>query len=252
MNDFVRPIDHALSYLRHIKAKDDYYSLHTSLVLGVTNMLDIEAQAARIYTREMFLRVRAEISREGKYIVNATSSSNGILTYELRKYGDRNCQRKVNYDIKNEVYGYECAYLTSSGIPCRHIFAAMKYIDMTSFPKSLVVTQWTMNARKIHDTPQEQSCSYSGSEETAHFGHMTSSLAKIAYLASKNQTAFHIGRHEMIRVHSLLLKVLEDKGNKNMEKNKAVPKYVELRNPLYTKTKGMSSKRGSKHGSSRK
>lgn len=52
----------------------------------------------------------------------------------------------------------------------------------------------------------------------------------------------------MNRVHSLLLKALEGGELEKTEKNKPIPKYIELKNPVNSKTKDTSSKRGSQHG----
>ena len=55
---FVRGMDSALSYLRHKESEDEYITSSTKPVLGQTNMPKIEEEAASIYTRKMFFRVR--------------------------------------------------------------------------------------------------------------------------------------------------------------------------------------------------
>ena len=94
--EFIRAVDLSMSWMRHKSAKDDYESLHTSPHLGKTNMPQIEEEVSKLYTRNMFYKVREQMQREGRYLVDSSSvTENGGVTLHLYKWPDSKVRRSA-------------------------------------------------------------------------------------------------------------------------------------------------------------
>ena len=192
MHEFLRTIDLAFSCFRHCESKENFDTLNSSPMLGVTNVNEIEQQGSRFYRRIMYFRVKEQLSKEGKYIVKCDGQSRNEVTFTLTSYGAKHIKRRVIYNDKEDTYKCECYYFPSFGFLCRHIFATMKHMHFTRILVSLLVSQWTMKAKECLAMNQEIAprCKYICSEEKARFGHLTSLLADVAYLGSKEESLF--------------------------------------------------------------
>ncbi|PON61796.1 FHY3/FAR1 family [Trema orientale] len=215
----VKALDRTLSWLRHREAKEDFESLHTSPVLGESNMLVLEKQAASIYTRRMFNRVRHQIKREGKYRVTPDSRCDDLLIFKLTKYGEYSSKRSVLYNTVTGEFKCQCNYFPTNGIPCRHMFAVMKEMNVTEIPDCLIQWQWTMHAReklsKVTDIAPR--CNKSCSEESARFGYMNNLGAQMAYYSAKSETLFKMGEEMMLKSIASLKSSWEGVGDKTEE-----------------------------------
>ena len=95
--DLVRRLDMSLSWLRYKETMDDFVSSNSKPLTRETNMQAVEDQVAERYTRTMFFKVRAEMKREGKYMVTGHEKKDGIITCYLQKYTADNYLRCVTY-----------------------------------------------------------------------------------------------------------------------------------------------------------
>ncbi|PON46921.1 FHY3/FAR1 family [Trema orientale] len=169
MWEFVRAIDLSLSWMCHCEAKDDFDTLNSALLLGRTNIVEIEKQAATVYTRAMFYKVRDQILKEGKYMITSTRRYGDKVTYNLTKYNAKIIRRTVVHDMTMDAYECECCYFLTLDVPCRHIFAIMKNEHVIHLPDSLIVSHWTMKAKEnlTNNFVSAKSCKNSCSEERA-------------------------------------------------------------------------------------
>nr|KYP49383.1 hypothetical protein KK1_028926 [Cajanus cajan] len=56
-------------------------------------------------------------------------------------------ETKFVYDTSRSIFYCECRRFESRGIPCSHIFCAVKEEHMDHIPNSLILTQWTKKAK---------------------------------------------------------------------------------------------------------
>ena len=84
--DVVRSMEMSIMWLRHKESQDEFISSSTQPVFNATNMPSVEKEAANVYTRQIFLLVRAELKKEGKYIANALTAHENNIICRLLKY----------------------------------------------------------------------------------------------------------------------------------------------------------------------
>ncbi|XP_062100092.1 protein FAR1-RELATED SEQUENCE 11-like [Humulus lupulus] len=247
--DFVRTIDMATSWVRHGHLKEDYQCLHTNPVLGVTNLPKIEAELSKIYTRNMFYKVRQQMSREGDYRVSSLENDEEGTIMELQKYGDNRYRRFVYATAGRDFFVCECQHFISFGIPCRHIFAAIKRLNVIEMPKSLILTQWTLEAGLSTTQPEPANYPDKESEVTRRFGELSSILNEVAYLGSQSQAAYREATLQIQRICVGLKESLHIGGDIGKSKL-PLRRHSEFKvaNPDFTKTKGTGRMAGSRAG----
>ncbi|KAF4366364.1 hypothetical protein G4B88_026691 [Cannabis sativa] len=130
----------------YAEAKHEYDSIHTNPPPGGTNMRKLVEDASKLYTRNIFFKVKEQISTVRKVV-----AVQGTI-FKLTKYDFPGARRKVYATLDLQIFNCECQYFSSFGIPCRHIFAAMKCKNLTTIPRGLVLTRWTMEARAFRLT----------------------------------------------------------------------------------------------------
>ncbi|PON42729.1 FHY3/FAR1 family [Parasponia andersonii] len=245
LSEFVRQIDLGLSWLRNDESKLDYETTNTLPPLGGTYFPDIERQAASVFTRALFFRVRNEMKWEGKYTVRSIIEEGDIVTTKFRKYRTTNVSRSVMFNTVIEEFYCECEGIPTNGIPCRHIFATMKSRNMNKIPNLLILWRWTVQA-KIGEESRESynpKCKYTCIVESARFGHIHNQGAEIAYYSTKNEDLFRLGNTHMEKVVNIIRtawqEYTDDAKNKTTEAEKETE--IDIRNPVFTKTKGTAN-----------
>ncbi|KAJ1424170.1 Zinc finger, CCHC-type superfamily [Sesbania bispinosa] len=111
----------ALSYLKGRAAHDPtlFAEFRADDKVLTTCLHKIDKETAKIYTLEMFKEVRQEIDKAGALIV-------------------------IDRAVNRQKLGFT---LNSRGIPCSHIFCAMKNEHVDFIPSSLILKRWTKNAK---------------------------------------------------------------------------------------------------------
>ncbi|XP_062104158.1 protein FAR1-RELATED SEQUENCE 5-like [Humulus lupulus] len=252
--EFVRALDMALSWVRHRKATDDYESLHTSPQLGVTNLPVMEEELSRIYTRNMFFKVRRQMSKEGQYTVLTKTIMEGAIMMKLHKFR-RGPSRAVYATFDHDFFVCECQYFLTFGIPCRHMFAVMKHLDMGHMPKSLIVTQWTIEARSGESSIWNDSCIHIDKTniQKARFGQISNRMNEVAFLASRTDYGHRIATLEIDRICATLKEALViggDSCTSNLPMHRASQFIVQ--DPEFSKSKGTGRIAGTRNSVGRK
>ncbi|KAF4377520.1 hypothetical protein F8388_025011 [Cannabis sativa] len=193
-------------------AKDDYDTMNTMSLLQQTNMAHIEEEAEKLYARNMFFRVRAQIEKEARCMVDSSTKEDDMVVVRLTKTPLFDTVHRIIYlDLLTGSIGCECESFPTYGIPCRHIFCVMKKFKVTSIPKSLVITQWKIHARELY---------------------------QISFLACTSDNLLKLAKKELEQLMYRLKKTsLEEDGyeeprqcDKNME--------YDLNNPRFSKNEG--------------
>ena len=146
-----------------------------------------------------------------------------------------------------------CNTLSSNGIPCRHIFAAMKTIHLTSFPNSVVLKRWTMLARSDDIYLGEKVGPWTNilNDEKARFGHITSKCSEIAFLASRDDKIFYKAIKEIDKLTSVLKPLFTPTTTMGCAPTiEDSESQIPIKNPLNSTTKGGWS--GTKRSGNRK
>jgi hypothetical protein len=89
--------------------------------------LPIEANAAGIYTRNIFQKFAKEMFMAGAFGSRSKDGGSGYLVYLLNlTEGNQNfSQFNVTMTSDDRVYACDCKMFEHTGIPCRHIIKVM-------------------------------------------------------------------------------------------------------------------------------
>ncbi|XP_062085712.1 protein FAR1-RELATED SEQUENCE 5-like [Humulus lupulus] len=255
--EVVRAIDMSLSWIRQRQAFDDYETLHSSVELEKTNMPQIEEQLSNLYTRNMFYKVRHQMQKQGRYTVESTSDDDKGIILHLLKYPQSIVKRSVMVTTDREYFVCECQYILSFGTPCRHIFEAMKHVKVIEMPESLILKQWTLNAREPnHIGPNEtyRHCENKNTKDQARFGSITSKMAEIPYIGSRSHEAYEETMRQLGKMHITLQMYVNhevDEGDYDDNVKWQHHDQVVLE-PIVTRSKGTAKMKGSKNAMKRK
>ncbi|XP_060972453.1 protein FAR1-RELATED SEQUENCE 1-like [Cannabis sativa] len=248
---FVRAVDMSLSSIRYREAKDDYDTLHTTPQLGKTSFSQIEKYLSNVYTRNMYYKVQKEMVKEARYLKESKIKTDNGTLLELLKYPECRIRRVVLVSFNNEFFVCECQHVLSFGIPCRHVFAAMKYMKVQDIPKSLLVTRWTKNPYG-DETKHYRECENASTEVQARFGRITTKMAEVAYIRAKTQEAYHETSQLLENMSISLQKYDKVENKRGREEEKIKQNDITVEDPHISKTKGTAKMRGSKAVNKRK
>ncbi|KAL4356776.1 hypothetical protein AHAS_Ahas09G0120500 [Arachis hypogaea] len=136
--ELVQNLEHALRDYRHNELVSQFKMVYKKPVL-TTCLAVLEIYAANFYTREMFGKVKIEI--EGVVALDVINEEK-ISTTVLLKV--KECDKGqhiyiVLYECNTENMECKCSRWSSKGIPCSHMFCAMK----KELPKDPIASQGT-------------------------------------------------------------------------------------------------------------
>ncbi|KAJ1397118.1 Zinc finger, PMZ-type [Sesbania bispinosa] len=109
-----------------------------------------EVQASNVYTRNKFFDVQKEIEKVAAINVIDRSDVGNVVTMRLNKFGSPDSVNNVHLHKDNGNLVCDCRLFESCGIPCSHIFSAMKHEQVESIPASLICKRWTKFAKVDH------------------------------------------------------------------------------------------------------
>lgn len=136
----------------------------TSLNLVTTKTASpMEKQAARIYTKEVFIKFQEEFTESLGYIIRKTKDG-CISKYNIMKDEDSSDAFCVTYNASTKMAKCSCKYFEFSGILCRHILGVFLIVDPRLLPPDYFLKRWTRKARDdglleyIGDNHHEDAC----------------------------------------------------------------------------------------------
>uniref|UniRef100_A0A8I6WWN0 Protein FAR1-RELATED SEQUENCE n=2 Tax=Hordeum vulgare subsp. vulgare TaxID=112509 RepID=A0A8I6WWN0_HORVV len=126
------------------------------------SMQPIERHAARIYTRQIFLRVQKELY-----------CSTALNAYEIRGGSAYRLEKVFNYknpefdrnsfevlaEPGTHVFKCQCAKFTRDGFLCCHIFRVFTQLGVTEIPAQYIVPRWAREFREERLKEHEKKCS---------------------------------------------------------------------------------------------
>ncbi|XBJ19204.1 hypothetical protein VPH35_010218 [Triticum aestivum] len=126
------------------------------------SMQPIEKHAARIYTRQIFLRVQKELYYSTA--LNAHEIQAGaayrlekVFDYENPEF-DRN-SFEVLVEPGTHTFKCQCAKFTRDGILCCHIFRVFTQLGVIEIPAQYIVPRWAREFREERLKEYEEKCS---------------------------------------------------------------------------------------------
>ncbi|XP_062102871.1 protein FAR1-RELATED SEQUENCE 5-like [Humulus lupulus] len=156
---------------------------------------------ASILTRNMYKKVEEQITSALAYSVESTNVSIDFRFYSLTRFPKGLVRSRVRYHIVDGHINCTCMLFESDGIPCRHIFAVMKHLNIPCIPESLYKDWWKKDAKNTiglknlsHSTvpPDVLVCT--------RWGSLTLRFNAMGYYATKHNENFEEAMNEMSRM----------------------------------------------------
>ncbi|GMN24115.1 hypothetical protein TIFTF001_040537 [Ficus carica] len=191
----------------------------------------------------MFFKVRAETKREGKYMVTGHEEEDGIITCYLRKYAAEYYLRCVTYHKDSMQFKCECNMFASKGYPCRHIFSAMKSLEMTKLPENMILSRWTKHAKgMVGGNDTESKNQMHKRNEASWFGDISHICSDIAWYASRDEMLYRNTKLKLESIcHALRSSWLAEGGQSIKNASSGPLPGPSVKNPIFSRTKGSSS-----------
>ncbi|GJX76255.1 FAR1-related sequence 5-like protein [Tanacetum coccineum] len=142
---------------RYMHHKNDHDTMYTTPDLR-TN-LQIEKEAAELYTSTIFLDVQDKIyaSLESCHSVNVTQIDDtkrfvihdlvdDVIANHVSDVEENEINYEVEYNKIDESVTCSCKRFESYGILCRHIFYVLRMMKINEFPKKYLLRRWSRDA----------------------------------------------------------------------------------------------------------
>ncbi|XLR27478.1 hypothetical protein S83_055378, partial [Arachis hypogaea] len=235
--DFMHNLDRALKEYRNNELISEFKSQCSEPVM-ITSLEVYERSASCYFTRNIFKEIRNEIQRAGALNITVLSTTLDKVEFSVTALGDPAKDRRVEVDRGKNLFSCSCKLFESRGIPCSHIFCAMKFENILKLPDSLIYKRWTNNAKNEFistEMPVNDDI-----ERVLKFrvGALASNCNKLCDIACKDLAYFDEVQSELVNLVIRLQSRKQGKSTPNVN--------VEgINDPFVVKSKGAPSKRSS-------
>ncbi|CAJ2629418.1 unnamed protein product [Trifolium pratense] len=144
--EFVRDFHRALAEYRNQEMTSDFVSTYYKPVM-LTHMPGLEQKVSEIFTRAMFMKVREQITNSASLVIGEQVSLGNTVVIKMDRFGVPGSTVTVCVDLVGPIFKCECQHFERSGIPCCHVFCAIKQRHMDYLPDNLVCKRWTKMAK---------------------------------------------------------------------------------------------------------
>jgi hypothetical protein len=148
VSDFVYQYEKALDVC-YFKEKERDVKTKTSRPILKT-CYKMEAEAAKVYTRESFLMFQEELFNSQNYYSSKHREEGGVKIYRVALHGRESPFYEVAFEVLEKKATCTCHKFEFVGILCRHIlqiFVRKSLVD--TIPQHYVLGRWTINAKSL-------------------------------------------------------------------------------------------------------
>ncbi|KAL4371491.1 hypothetical protein AHAS_Ahas06G0171100 [Arachis hypogaea] len=230
-------LDRALKEYRNNELIADFKSQCSEPVM-ITSLEVYERSASCYFTRNIFKEIRNEIQRAGALNITVLSTTLDKVEFSVTALGDLAKDRRVEVDRGKNLFSCSCKLFESRGIPCSHIFCAMKFENILEFPDSLIYKRWTKNAKNEFISTEMPVNDVIKRVLKFRVGALALNCNKLCDIACKDLADFDEVQSELVNLVIRLQSRKQGKSTPNVN--------VEgINDPFVVKSKGAPSKRSS-------
>ncbi|XP_057719958.1 protein FAR1-RELATED SEQUENCE 5-like [Arachis stenosperma] len=201
--ELVQNLEHALRDYRHNELDFQFKTVYGEPVL-TTGLDALELSAANFYTRKILEDIKKEIQ--------------GVVALDV--INEENISTIVVLKVK------ECdkSRWNSEGIPCRHMFCAMKRVGLQKFPDSLLLKRWSNDAKKYLDKSSARGAAQDREREfLIRYGALLVAATWMVFLGAQDGPSFHDTMNKVCH----WTQTLEQKfGLKRQTRDSPMPNFV--------------------------
>ncbi|KAL5542763.1 hypothetical protein UlMin_010473 [Ulmus minor] len=247
--------DHGLAALRYGELGKHAADKLSTPVLKRTSMSEIEEQFASIYTQNMFLEVRNQITHSEKYNVVRHHKLKASDICTIEKYLSKDHpKRKVTFKRIEKEMSCDCYWLETRGIPCRHVFAAMKHLHLSDIPRNIIKNRWLKECKDIYLSSPDAQRRFVNPYmiSSKRYGGINSQANMFLYYCKKSPKVQQRGMELMSTLLVEMQKMVEDVGEEEKMINGAVHEVhdgIKELHPVATKGRPPQSKSSQQNSS---
>ncbi|XP_057428609.1 protein FAR1-RELATED SEQUENCE 9-like [Lotus japonicus] len=144
-----------MSYQRQRELEADFASMHGDHV-PQTQLKRLEKSASNHYTNNIFRHVSKGLHRCLMLKVSLFKETSTCIIYFVSRFSLSSRKWNVTLSKTTSEFKCSCMRMESYGIPCDHILAVCRYLDLPEIPSSLIVGRWTKDAKEGLELRGEQ------------------------------------------------------------------------------------------------
>ncbi|XP_056169552.1 protein FAR1-RELATED SEQUENCE 9 isoform X2 [Syzygium oleosum] len=141
----IKQCEKAVANWHEKELKADYDTTNTSPVLKTPSPM--EKQAARLFTRRIFMKFQEELVETLANPATKIEDSGAVSTYRVAKYGEERKAHTVSFNSFEMKANCSCQMFEYTGIICRHILAVFRAENVLTLPSQYILKRWTRNAK---------------------------------------------------------------------------------------------------------
>ncbi|XP_060974191.1 protein FAR1-RELATED SEQUENCE 3-like [Cannabis sativa] len=233
--------------MRHNEAAKDFKSMHTvpHIPVGKTDFLQTYyKQAAAIFTRNIYYKVKEQIEEEQPYSISHREDQGDSYLFSLARFQYGEIRHRVLYNKEKNELNCSCLLFESDGIPCKHIWCVMKSLDIRVIPESLILTRWRKDVKTSSSTQVgEHSSEHQKMTQLSRFGALNAYSNSMNFFASHSEATFQMAKMELEKLNTIFRASYEE--GQNSQNSQPTTTYRDnpniIQDPVRVRTKGMAS-----------
>ncbi|XP_057453203.1 protein FAR1-RELATED SEQUENCE 12-like [Lotus japonicus] len=155
LTDFMHNFFRYMSYQRQRELEADFASMHGDHV-PQTQLKRLEKSASNHYTNNIFRLVSKGLHRCLMLKVSLFKETSTCIIYFVERFSLSSRRWNVTLCKTTSEFKCSCMRMESYGIPCDHILAVCRYLDLPGIPSSLIMGRWTKDAKEGLELRGEQ------------------------------------------------------------------------------------------------
>lgn len=141
----IKQYEKAIASRHEKEVKADFETVNTAPALRTPSPM--EKQAADLYTKKIFMKFQEQFIETLVNHATVKEDTGSEITYIVAKYGEDHKAHTVHFDVFEKKARCSCQMFEFSGIPCRHILAVFRVLNVLTLPSHYVLQRWTRNAK---------------------------------------------------------------------------------------------------------
>ncbi|KAL6284346.1 hypothetical protein ACE6H2_015275 [Prunus campanulata] len=145
--DFVVRFERGLAKQRH----EELYADHVDRNEKPASLLEtsMETQVAGLYTKALYQKFQIEELKSLKFFLQCTTSDDRQRVYKVTERIKPGVSKvkEVVYDVSADLASCSCKHLEFCGIPCRHVLAFPKHVQVEYLPDKYLLKRWVQRAK---------------------------------------------------------------------------------------------------------
>ncbi|KAK1602428.1 hypothetical protein QYE76_037451 [Lolium multiflorum] len=212
-------------------AEDSVEFLDEDKTFRVWGDYPLEEQALTVYTRPIYLRLRAELRKVTSYNVQLIGGqSYDVLPIKTYVYGYGSRSYQVEANVETETYSCECCKFSRDGLLCCHIFRVMVQLGcINKIPEKYILDRWRVQEETIveekMDLPKQPVGRKMNNKERQQlrYGTLCNDYTRVARMASTSEKGKAIADKYMLALEKELLEMKASESAKRKKKKQAAP-----------------------------